>query len=97
MRASNPRPLGDLRPDYTNQLSGQRLHGCNCLVNALPLSVEIAIKFADDYSRVLRLLPVQSDKVQPIQREHSPILMRRKRQDLYVRQGLIGFAGLPHS
>lgn len=58
-----------------NQLSGERLHCCNCLVDPLPLCVEIGIKLADDYSRVLRLLLMQSHKVQPIQREHSPIFM----------------------
>lgn len=62
-------------------------------VNPRGLTREIRVVSADDNARMSWLLPMQTDEVLAIDRQHGTALVGRERQDFGVFNRLIGFPG----
>lgn len=60
-------------------------------MNPRGLTREIRVVGADDNTRMSWLLPMQTDEVLAIDRQHATPLTGRERQDFGVFNGLIGF------
>lgn len=78
-----------LGPIDAKQFSSRRGFGCNELVNALSLSDKIFVKSTDDDTTVIRLFPMQKNKMLAVDSEKYPIVSTSKFQNLLVAYALI--------
>ena len=81
-----------LGPIDAKQLSSRRGFGCNELVDALSLSDKIFVKSTDNDTTVIRLLPMQIDKMLAVNSEKYPIVSTGKFQNFLVAYTLIPLA-----
>lgn len=76
-------------PIDAKQFSSRWGFGCNELVNALSLSDKIFVESTDNDTTVIRLLPMQRDKMLAVDSEKYPIVSTGKFQNFLVAYALI--------
>ena len=81
-----------LGPIDAKQFSSRWGFGCNELVNALSLSDKIFVKSTDNDTTVIRLFPMQRDKMLAVDSEKYPIVSTGKFQNFLVAYALIPLA-----